>query len=199
MESNYDMTFSNDSRKETFVKWLNILFISQIANLVTTALGAITSIGSIISWVSRIVSIIVIVALFKLAVVHERYRKAAIFHCISVGGGIISALINVNILGIALSVCSIIASYHQLTAHAEITAPKNAKLSGRWKSLFYCQLVVGLIAGFLSSAGVVIAVLADINSESIVSGTLVFITLVNVILGLFHVMYLKQTLTLFKE
>lgn len=202
MENNYENTaniFPFDSHREIIVKWLNILFACQIANLATTALSVITPIGSIITWVSRVVSIVVIIALFKLEAVHERYRKAAIFYSISVSGGIISALINMNILGIALSVCSIIASYQQLTAHAEITAPKNAKLSGRWKSLFYCQLVIGLISGFVSSAGVVIAVLADIRSELIVSASLVFIALVNVILGLFHVMYLKQTIALFRE
>lgn len=202
MDPNYDVAVNNtsfDSHKDIIAKGLNTLFVCQIASLAVTALGIITPIASIVGWVSRIISIIVIVALFKLAAVHERYRKAAIFHSISVGGGIVSALINMNILGIALSVCSIIASYQQLTAHAEITAPKSPRLSGKWRSLFYCQLVIGLISGFVSSAGVVIAVLADVNPDSIVSVTLIFITLVNIVLGLFHIMYLKLTLALYRD
>ena len=188
-----------DPPKETVVKWLQLLFVCQIVSLVMTALGMVASIGSIIGWLSRAVSVAVIVALFKLAVANERYRKAAIFHSISVGGNIISALTGTNILGIVFSVCSIIASYQQLTAHAEITAPKNTKLAGKWTSLFYCQLVVGLLSGFVSSAGVVIAVLADIDPDSIVSAALIFISLINVTLGLFHVLYLKQTLALYME
>jgi len=100
---------------------------------------------------------------------------------------------------IVFSICSIVASYQELNAHSEITAPKNAKLSKRWHSLFFYQMVVGMISGFISSAGVVIAVLAEMNPDTIVSFALAVIALVGVILGLFHVMYLNQTLRLYNE
>lgn len=188
-----------DSFKDIIVKWVHILFLCQIANLFTNVLGAITAIGSIAGWLSRIVTVVIIIALFNLAVVNERYRKAALFYGISVGGGILSALLNKNMFGVVFSICSIVASYHELNAHSEITASKNAKLSKRWHFLFFYQMVVGLISGFISSAGVVIAVLAEMNPDAIVSFALIVTALVGVILGLFHVMYLKQTLRLYNE
>jgi len=188
-----------DSHKDVIVKWVQILFICQVANLFAAALGAVAAISSILGWISRIITIAIIVSLFNLSAVNERYRKAALFYGISVGGGILSAVLNNNMFGMVLSICSIVATYHELNAHSEITAPKNAKLSKKWHSLFYYQMVVGLISGFITSAGVVIAVLAEMDPDAIVSVALIFVALLGVIVNLFHVMYLKQTLSLYRE
>jgi len=83
--------------------------------------------------------------LFKLSVVNARYRKATIFYGISVGGGILSSLLNMNMFILVLSIFSIVASYQELNAHSEITASKDAKLSARWHSLFYLDMFAGII------------------------------------------------------
>lgn len=188
-----------DAHRNIIQKWMRILLICQIANLCATALGAIAAISSIVGWISHIITIAIIVSLFNLSAVNERYRKTAIFYGISVSGSILSALLNKNMFAMVLAICSTVATYHELNAHSEITAPKNAKLSNRWHSLFYYQMVVGLMSGFITSAGVVIAVLADIDPDTIVSVALIVIALLGVIVNLFHVKYLKQTLALYCE
>ncbi|MBQ3196416.1 MAG: hypothetical protein IJB65_08140 [Clostridia bacterium] len=192
-----------DSHKDVIVKWVQVLYICQVASLFTTAFGAIGAIGSSVEWISRIITIIITVSLFSLSAVNERYRKAALFYGISVVGGILSAFLNKDlnkdILGLVISICSIIASYQQLNAHSEITAPKNAKLSKNWHSLFYYELVVGLISAFITLAVAVMAVLAEADPYAIMSFVLIILVFLSVILNLFHVMYLKQTLSLYKE
>lgn len=188
-----------DAHRNIIKKWMKVLLICQIANLFASALGAISAISSIVGWVARIITIAIIVSLFNLSAVNERYRKAAIFYGISVGGGILSALLNKNMFGMVLSICSIVATYHELNAHSEITAPKNEKLSKKWHSLFYYQMVIGLISGFIVPAGVVVAVLAEVDSDVIVSFALIITAIVSVILGLFQALYLKQTLHLYSE
>ena len=195
-----EMTVTNyDPHRELILKWLRVLFLCQAAGLTLTALSAISSLLAVTAWISRIVSVFTVAALFHLAAVHGRYRKAAIFYCITLVGGIIAAFWNISLLSLAVSVCAIVASYHELNAHSGITAPKDAKLSRRWHSLFYWSMAVGLLSGFATSAAVVIAVLADADNQAIIKGATAFIVLVSVIPGLFHLKYLKQTMALYNE
>lgn len=187
-----------DTHRNIITKWIRVMFVCQIANLVTTALGAIADFGAI-AWISRVITIAFVVSLFNLSAVHERYRKAALFCGIHVGGDILSALLDKNVFGLVLSVCSIIAFYQEVNAHSEITAPKNAKLSKKWHSLFYYQLIFGVLTSLVSFASVVIAVLVGISPETIVTSALRFTALVGIILGLFRVIYLKQTFQLYNE
>jgi len=140
MVDNNEITMNGENfepHKETIVKWVHFLFLCQIAKLFITALGEIFTISGITGWVSHIASLATVFALFKLSVVNARYRKATIFYGISVGGGILSSLLNMNMFILVLSIFSIVASYQELNGHSEITAAKDAKLSARWQYLFY--------------------------------------------------------------
>lgn len=186
-------------RKPIIAKWMNILFVCNIASMIVAALNAISAISGVTGWISRGISVVMIVALFNLAAVNERYRKSAILSAVVVGGGIAVAVLKMNLFTIVISICAIIANYQELNAHSELVAPMDAKLSNRWRSLFGYELVVGIISGLFSSAAVVIAVLADVDAETITSVTVTVLALINVIIGLFRVMYLKQTLALYRE
>lgn len=188
-----------NEHNEVIVKWIKVLFICQIANVITTALGAVAALSTIVSLAARIVSIAAVVALFSLAPVHERYRKAALFNAIAVGGGIVSGLLKVELFGLALSVCSIVATYHELNAHAELTAPRDEKLSKRWHSLFYYEIVVGLLTGLAATVAIMVAAFAEMDQDTVVSITLAVTAFVSLILALVRVMYLRQTLTLYQE
>ena len=198
--SETEMAVTNyDSHRELILKWLKILFICQAANLVMTVLAVIPALLTVTAWLSRIVSVFCIAALFSLSAVNGRYRKAAIFYCINLVGGIVAGLWNSSLLTIAVSVCSIIASYQHVNAHSELTEPKDAKLSQRWHALFYWALVVGILSGLATTAAVVIAVLANADNQTVINGAVAFVALVAVIPGLFHLKYLKQTMALYNE
>ena len=190
-----------DDQKPIITKWIYILFICNIVNMIVTALNAIPAISGLTAWISRGITVVMIVALFNLAAVNERYRKAAFFSAVVVGGGIavVVLALKVNLFTMVISICALIANYQELNAHSELVAPKDAKLSRRWHSLFYWELAVGLITGFLSSAAVVIAVLADVDAEMITTVTVAVLGAINIILGLFRIVYLKQTIGLYQK
>lgn len=188
-----------DSFKDVIVKWVHILFLCQIVNLFTTVLGAIAAIGSIAGWLSRIVTIAIIIALFNLSVVNERYRKAALFYGISVGGGILLELLNKNVFVMVLSICSIVASYHELNAHSEITASKDTKLSARWHSLFYLDMFAGIMVGVLSIIPMIIAAFAGVDTDLLISIFSIVLVLINIVLEMLHVVYLKKTFVLYRN
>lgn len=202
MESNKETTVNianYDSHKEVIAKWIRILFACQIVRILTATLDASAAIGNIAGWLSRIVTIAIIIALFNLSVVNERYRKAALFYGISVGGGILSALLNKNVFVMVLSISSIVASYQELNAHSEITASKDAKLSARWHSLFYLDMFAGIMIGVVSIIPMIIAAFAGVDTNLLISIFSIVLALINIVLGLLHVVYLKKTLVSYRD
>ena len=202
MENNKETTVNianYDSQKEVITKWIRILFACQIVKILTATLNASAAIGNIAGRLSRIVTIAIIIALFNLSVVNERYRKAALFYGISVGGGILLALLNKNVFVMVLSICSIVASYHELNAHSEITASKDAKLSARWHSLFYLDMFAGIMVGVLSIIPMIIAAFAGVDTDLLISIFSIVLALINIVLEMLHVVYLKKTLVSYRD
>lgn len=187
-----------DTHKDIITKWVQVLFICHIATFVASALGMIPAINTIAGWLSRAISIAIIIPLYKLSGVNERYRKASIFYGIAVGGGILTTLLNMTMFAMVLSICSIIANYHELNAHSEITAHKDEKLSKRWHSLFYWELCVGILAAFLGMIPIMIAVFAGADSDAIIQiGTICGIV-ITLFLDALRILYLKKTLILYR-
>ena len=188
-----------DARREVIVKWIGVLFVCQIASVVTTALAGVAALNAVAVWAARGVSIAAIAALFHLAEVHERYRKAAILSAIALVGGIVTGLLKLESLSLVLSICSIAATYQELHAHAELTEPKDEKLSRRWRALFWYEIVAGLFAGFFATVAVMVAAFAQIDQDTIVSLAVIAAAVVTAIVALVRVLYLKQTLALYQE
>lgn len=90
MENNKEGV-AETSNKELLTKWLQILYYCVIVRF-------ILSIGISISLLSRIASIVIIVALFNLAPVNEKYRISMFFQAISFWGTILSRLIKMPML-----------------------------------------------------------------------------------------------------
>lgn len=192
-------TAEYELHRSVIVKWVQLLFVCEVVRMVITLINNIPEIPSFTRWISSIVSAVVIFALFQLAIVNERYRKAAIFYCISVGGGIVVSLLHMSLLTLPLSICAIIASYQELNAHSEITASKDIKLSNRWHSLFNLELFTGLIAGTIGIVPMIIAALAGVDTEVLISMFSLVLALINVVLELLHVVYLKHTISLYQK
>lgn len=190
-----------DAQREQIVKWIKFLFICQIADLFLTFLAPVAILGNITPWITRMISVATIVAFFKLAPVNGRYRKAAIFYSISVGGGIVVLLMSENtaVLFIVVSVCSAIASYQELNAHSEITAHKDAKLSKRWHSLFFIELFGGFLAAGLGMVAILVFLLAGADSGADATVEAICSAAISVILEILRIVYLKKTLDLYKQ
>ena len=98
-----------------------------------------------------------------------------------------------------ISICSIVAMYQEYMGHSEVTSQTDPALSGKWNSLFTIQLVVGILSGVASSAGVVIGVLAQMSTDALV-GIIVFImAVIGIGLELLYLNYLNQMLKYYSE
>ena len=172
--------------------WLPVLFTIHLISLPLTFLAAVTGWRTILTWITGVLSTGSILALFRLTPENQRYRTAAIFSCIVFFGNMINPLGGGVILSLVVSVCSIIAMYQEYVAHSELCAGIDAVLSRKWHSLFTWKLIVGLLSGFLSSAGVVIAVLVGMDSEAIVTVAVVFIGAVSAAMEVFYLCYLRR-------
>lgn len=188
-----------NEQKEVIIKWIRVLLVCQISTVVTTALTIFAAVNAIAGWVARVVSIAAIVALFNLAPVHERYRKAAILNAVALAGGIVTGLLQMEVFGLVLSICAIVATYHELNAHSELTESMDEQLSKRWHSLFWYEVIAGLFAGLFSTVAVVVAAFAGIDQDTIVSMAVTAAAVVSVIVALVRVLYLKQTIALYQE
>ena len=199
MDEMYDIVPTPDDRdthKPLLAQWLDVLLKIQIAAVAVSLLAMIPGVIKVTQWVSPLLAVGVIVALFRLTPVSGRYRKAAIFRCVTLAGTVL-ALFNINALSLVTSVCAIVASYQEYAGHSEVTNAAPA-LSRRWHSLFYWQLVVGILSGFGAVAGTVIAVLVGVGSTAIINGVVVVIAAVSVVMQIVYVLYLKKTLELFR-
>ena len=198
MIENNDYYFA-DVNKAFLSKCIQILFVFQIVELFTEVLGVVSLFSGIAVWISRITSILMIGVFFKMGSANARYRKASLFYGISVGGTVLFSLLGKSMFAIVLSICSIIACYHELNAHSEITAGMDTKLSKRWHSLFYLELTIGLLAGLLSVFPIIIATIAGADPNTITSITKICATITSVFLALLRVIFLKKTLSLYRN
>ena len=175
-------------------KWLKYLLYIHIVGIVCTLLAGIPVLSVISGWVSTAVLAADAYVLYQIAPACGRYRKAAIFNVVVLVAGLLAK----SILSLVISICSIVAMYQEYQGHSEIVAQRNPALSGKWNSLFHYQLFAGIISGVAGSAGVVIGVLAQMDSDALVKLIVLILTGVTLILELIYLSYLNQTVKAFE-
>lgn len=195
MDENMDSL--NVSRKPgtEIVKWLTYLLYAKLAGMVISVVNTIPAVALIAGWAARAVTVAVIVILFQMTAASKNYRNAALCQCAVLIGGMIGQ----SFLNLIISICSIIAVYQEYTGHSELTAPLDYGISGRWHSLFYWQMGIGLLSGFLSSAGVVIGVMANMDSDKLVYVILLISTVISMIIEVVYLLLMKKTIALFQK
>ena len=187
------------SQKAVIVKWLQVLLVCQLGVLLLQLLNLIPLPGGIGWWLDKGLTAASIIALFNLSPLLERYRKAALFHGISLCGLLAARLLGNTVLSLAWSVCSIVASYQELNAHSELTEPRDKKLSQKWHSLFYLELFSGLLAGSIAMIPMLIASFAGASEELTTLIATICVTAVSVFLNILRLRHLKKTLELYNQ
>lgn len=186
-----------EAHRPLLTVWLPRLFLCQIAATVITALSSISAISAVITWIARVLTLVSIVILFQLSPAHERYRKSAIFRCIVFVGTLLSLLIKSSLFALVWTILSLVAQYQEYSAHSDLVAEKDPKLSRNWHSLFNWQIFGGVIAAIISIAAVLGGVLLGAATENITSAALWLTTAVTIILEVFYLLYLRKTIALY--
>lgn len=217
MTENFDRQAADSSfetRRESILKQLRLLFMLQCAALFLSTLSDVSSFSSAATWASRIVTACLVICLFQLAPANTRYRKAAIFRAATLGCILINLILSAVVLKtemkaaaaavvstvgqlvtLAASVCSFVSSYQEYSAHGELAAA-DMKLPSRWHTLFNWQIIVAVLITLVTGTTAVITVLLSVEAAVIVSLIMWIFTIVKAALNVAYLVLLNRTIRL---
>lgn len=195
------MNENMENRSELLVKWLRVLTYIAMVSLINSVINFLPIIpASVTTWISRGIMVAMVVCIFQLAPVNERYKKAGIMRAAMLGCTLITAfLFASSILTLAASILSIIAVYQEYSAHSELVADKDAKLSRKWHSLFNWSIVAGLLVGFGSIVAVLIVTMLEMDAVRTTSLIIGILGVPQLAIEIVYLLYLNKMITLFTE
>lgn len=174
-------------------KWLQYLLYVGIAAEVNNLIGYIPLLSGLTRWVGIAVSAASVYLLFRLRDVNPRYLKAAVFSAVA-WVGIRIGFTPLTLVGL---VCSIIAQYQEYHGHSELVEDRDAKLAGRWNSLFWAQFAVSLILGLVVSLfGMVLVMLSGSDTELTTAVTSILTVVLSLVMKVLYLVYLHRTVKL---
>ena len=185
--------------------WLPVLMYCALASLINSVISYLPIIpASLTTWISRGIMLTMTISMLQLAPVNERYKKAGFLRAVMLGCALFTTFISGSvILTLTASIASIIAVYQEYHGHSELVAEMDAKLSGRWNSLFMWSILAATLVSFGASVIAVILVLADMEGgASRISAIAIAIGLLSVpqcIIDLVYISYIKKMIAIFGE
>lgn len=188
--------------KELLRKWLRVLFYVHTASLVIGIVNAVSNLDAVTAWVSRVLSVITIWSISQLKHVSPRYRKAAIFQTVLLVCLLITASASAAGTGVASiavlvgSGCSLVATYQEYHAHAEVVAEQNRKLAEKWNALFGWEILVGALSSLISGAAALLLASAQMDTVRITTIILILTNVCSLLLQGLYLHYMNQTLKL---
>ena len=194
------MNENMEFRSDLFIKWLRVLLYIAIVSIVNSVISILPIIpASVTTWISRGIMVAMVVCMFRLAPVNERYQKAGILRAVWLGCMIASLVFLPSILVLTASILSIIAVYQEYSAHSEVVADKDAKLSRNWHSLFNWSIVTGLLVGFGSMITALIASFAGVEITRITAVVTGILSVPQLVIEIVYLLYLKKMSAIFDQ
>ena len=173
-------------------RWLSVLFYAEIATLVMLAVAMIPALDGISGWIGRIVQAAVLVALYQLSLVHERYTKAFLYFAIAFVGSLFQVYAGSNPLTTIASICGLVATYQEYHAHSEILSMKDTYLADKWVSLFFWEMAVGILGSVATIAAVMFGANAGMEEGLLVILGVAIVGVLELPLSLLRLRYLKK-------
>ena len=194
------MNENMEFRSDLLTKWLRVLMYIAIVSIVNSVISILPIIpASVTTWISRGIMVAMVVCMFRLAPVNERYQKAGILRAVWLGCMIASMFFLPSILILTASILSIIAVYQEYSAHSEVVADKDAKLSRNWHSLFNWSIVTGLLVGFGSMITALIASFAGVETTRITAIVTGVLSVPQLVIEIVYLLYLKKMSAIFDQ
>ena len=195
------MNDNMEKRSELLVKWLRVLMYIAIVSLVNSVVNFLPFVtAAVTTWISRGIMVAMVVCMLQLASVNERYKKAGIIRAVMLVCMLVTAFLFVSsILTLAASILSIIAVYQEYNAHSELVAEKDAKLSGKWHSLFTWGIIAAVLVGFGSTVTALIVAMLEMDAVRLTSIIVGILSIPQMILDIVYLMYIKRMIVLFTE
>ena len=194
------MNENMEFRSDLLIKWLRVLVYIAIMRIVNSLIGILSIIpASVTTWISRGIMVAMVVCMFRLAPMNERYQKAGILRAVWLGCMIASLIFLPSILILTASILSIIAVYQEYIGHSEVVADKDARLSRNWHSLFNWSIVTGLLVGFGSMITALIASFAGVEITRITAIVTGILSVPQLVIEIVYLLYLKKMSAIFDQ
>ena len=188
-----------EENRKYAAKWLRTLLIAQSVMLVNMLLAPVQLPLRLVGWITMAATAVTVWALYSMNPLGARYYKAAVCFGIGLAADLISEFTAIELVASLLSIASIVGQYQEYQAHSELMEEYDPELAGKWPSLFFWQLGVGLLSGFGSVAGVLIAASLDVPENTIITVTVAVVALMTGIVQFVYLRYLKRMLEHFAE
>ena len=194
------MNENMEFRSDLLIKWLRVLVYIAIVSIVNSVISILPIIpASVTTWISRGIMVAMVVCMFRLAPMNERYQKAGILRAVWLGCMIASLIFMPSILILTASILSIIAVYQEYIGHSEVVADKDARLSRNWHSLFNWSIVTGLLVGFGSMITALIASFAGVEITRITAIVTGILSVPQLVIEIVYLLYLKKMSAIFDQ
>ena len=194
------MNENMEFRSDLLIKWLRVLVYIAIVSIVNSVISILPIIpASVTTWISRGIMVAMVVCMFRLAPMNERYQKAGILRAVWLGCMIASLIFLPSILILTASILSIIAVYQEYIGHSEVVADKDARLSRNWHSLFNWSIVTGLLVGFGSMITALIASFAGVEITRITGIVTGILSVPQLVIEIVYLLYLKKMSAIFDQ
>ena len=172
-------------------KWLRFLLYVGIAAMINSILSIF--LPAVSSWLDPVLTLAALFMMSRMIPANGRYIRAILF----TGVSLVITVLNIQMVALAGSICSIVGQYQEYTAHGELAAAQDSKLASRWGSLFWLQFAVSIITTLLGS--VLISVLMASGAMDADTATImltVAVAFVTLVLRLLYLSYLNKTIKL---
>ena len=187
---------------EKKVKWLYILMYTALVSLINSALSYIPVVpASVSTWISRGIMAMMVVCMFCLSSVDQRYKVAGIMRA----GMLACALITAFYLGSVLltliaPILSLVAVYQEYYAHAQWIGDRDEKLASRWRSLFVWSILASLLLSFGSTIVAIVLVAMDTLDASQISAISIgLLSIPQAVINIVYMCYLKRMTAILSE
>lgn len=194
----------NENKKincDLITKWLRVMTYVVIVSLVNAIVNILPFIpASITTWICRGIIVAMVVCMYQLSSVNERYQKAWIMRASMLACNLITTFLWASsFLNLVASILSIIAVYQEYNAHSELIAEKDSQLSSKWHSLFMWSALAGVLVGFGSVATVFIVAMSGIDTVKITALVVGLLGIPEMILDVVYFTYLKKMIDILSE
>lgn len=207
------MDLRTEAHRGYLRRWLQYLMYFHGAGLALGVASFVPALEGFCSLASYLVTVLVIVALFRLGRGLVRYRRAAVF----MAGGLCFQLVNYcfnllmlgqvvyipenavafglisGVLTTGATVCSFFALYHAYYTHAGLCVEFDPAMSERWKGLFLWTLIAGV------GATVVTAVCAVLGQTAVAAGATLIYGAATMVFEVLRILWLHRMVRMLKR
>lgn len=184
-----------DSQVNTPAKWLKYLLYVEIAGALNF-LGVYSVLGPLAGWVVLAINAVSVYLLFVLAEFNPRYKTAAILYIVAT----VITQFGIALMSLAGIICNTVGQYQEYNGHSEMIGERDAKLAGRWRSLFWLELLGSLALGaVIGLVGAVFIIASGSEPDVIKTVTSVASVGVAFVLRVLYLVYLHRTTQLLEN